>query len=175
MNNWRYVFLSVFVILFLACSGNDKQESSEAAAEVAEQSDETELKAALTEMIKRISYGDKTAFYENEFQYYRDEISLSEYMELHRVKDYAFDTLRGIAFDSVRIMGDSAIVWAEAIYESKAGGEVRKAYPPLKMYNFQGRWIWPYMSRGHARDEIEYLDELRRYDSDAAAEEKEGL
>ena len=146
----------------------DSLEQAKPSGEVLAVSEEDKLKASMTELIERMIEGDKMVLYENEFRYYTDETSLSEYMAEHKVIDYKYDTLRGITYNSVVIMGDSALVDANIIYESAAGGEFTRTYK-FKMYNFAGKWIKPYLSVARlAREDIE---QRRVYDSVVAAEE----
>lgn len=170
------LFIAVIAIL-IGCGADqpkdaekpdESTEQTKPSGEVTALTEEDKLKAAMTELIERMIEGDKMVLYENEFSYYTDETSLSEYMTLHKVIDYAYDTLRGITYNSVKIMGDSAVVSANIIYESKAGGELSKTYS-FKMYNFLGKWIKPYLSQ--IRLERDYLEQRRIYDSTVAAEE----
>ncbi|HHI02629.1 MAG: hypothetical protein DRP51_06740 [Candidatus Zixiibacteriota bacterium] len=177
MKQFRSLLCIALLAILIGCGTDEPDKTKESAEEqmklsgdTAILSEEDKLKASMTELIERMIEGDKTVLYEHEFSYYTDETSLSDYMKLHRVIDYNYDTLRGITYDSVKIMGDSAIVDAGIIYESKAGGEFTKKYR-FKMYNFHGKWVKPYMSQ--VRLEREYLEQQRIYDSAAAAEEAE--
>ncbi len=173
MKEFRSLLFIALITILIGCGADEPKESKEQAKptdEVGELTEEDKLKASMTELIERMIEGDKMVLYEHEFSYYTEETSLSDYMKLHRVIDYKYDTLVGITYNSVKIMGDSAIVDANIIYESKAGGEFTKTYQ-FKMYNFQGKWIKPYLSL--ASLEREYLEQRRIYDSAAAAEEAE--
>lgn len=176
MKAFRSLLFIGLIAILVGC-GTEKSKESEKtdesatpSGEVSALSEEDKLKASMTELIERTAEGDKMAMYEHEFSYYTDITSLSDYMKLHRVINYKYDTLRTITFNSVTILGDSALVDANVIYESKAGGELIKTYQ-FTMYNFQGKWIKPYMSK--IRLEREYLEQRRIYDSSAAAEEAE--
>jgi len=161
------IFLTVLMIL-IGCGAEKTDQSPKTAATDTALTDENKIRAALTELIERVMEGDKNVLYENEFSYYTDETSLSDYMKLARVINYAYDTLRGIEIDSINIMGDSALVDTRITYESKAGGEFTKEYK-IMMYNFDGKWVKPYMSRADAA--LEYLKSRRAYDSAVAAQE----
>ncbi len=176
MNGYKLLIVLLPLILVLSCgkkqTGDTNTDNADATVELTpqqqtpreEMSEEERLKADMTNMMDRLAEGDKTALYENEFSYYKFETPLSEYWKLEKVRDYRYDTLRGIEFDSVKIMGDSARVWARIIYESKAGtGKVEANYN-FWMYNFTGdHWIKPYVSVAGSFQEKEYLDNLRRY------------
>ncbi len=171
MKEFRSLLLIALVSFLIGCSADEPKETEvtpEPSDAVTEMTEEDKLKASMTELIERMIEGDKSVLYEHEFSYYTDETSFSEYMTLHKVIDYAYDTLSGITYNTVNIMGDSAIVNANIIYESRAGGEITKTYT-FKMYNFSGKWIKPYMS--NIRLERDYLEQRRIYDSTVAAEE----
>ncbi len=172
MKEFKVCLLIALMAILYGCGGEKEKEPAETSGGVAEMSEEDKVKVSMTELIERMVEGDKTVLYEHEFNYYTDDISLSDYMKISWVKDYAYDTLRGIEYDSVKIIGDSAIVDAKIIYESKAGGEKKKAYR-FTMYNYNGKWIKPYQSKFN--EEMEYLESKRAYDSAAAAEEAERL
>ena len=171
MREFRSLLLIGIIACFIGCGSDepkDTEVTEEPADTFAEMTEEDKLKASMTELIERMIEGDKSVLYENEFSYYTDETSFSDYMKIHRVIDYAYDTLSGITYNSVNIMGDSALVDANIIYESKAGGEIVRTYK-FKMYNFNGKWIKPYLSK--IRLERDYLEQRRIYDSTVAAEE----
>ena len=67
-------------------------------------------------------------------------------------------------------MGDSAKLWIEMQYESKAGGSIERAYN-FKMYNLDGRWKKPYQS--DAKAEIEHQELIRAYEEAADKEARE--
>ena len=170
MKDYKSYLVIILLALLIGCGADKDKDAGQTTKDMSEMSEEEKLKASMTELIERLVEGDKTVLYEHEFSYFQDENSLSDYMEMDMVINYDYDTLRGISFDTVAMMGDSAIVVARVKYESKAGGEFEKKYQ-FKMYNFHGKWIKPYMSK--VRLEREYLELQRIYDSAAAAEEAE--
>lgn len=171
MKEFRSLLFIAAIAILVGCGADEPKETEDQAKpsdEITQLTEEEKLKTSMTELIERMIEGDKMVLYENEFSYYTDETSLSDYMKLHRVIDYNYDTLRAITYNSVNIMGDSAIVDANIIYESRAGGEIVKTYQ-FKMYNFLGKWIKPYLSK--VRLERDYLEQRRIYDSTVAADE----
>jgi len=150
-------------LLAFGCGGggDDKTGKTKAPEEMTE---EEKVMASMTELIERLIEGDKTVLYEHEFSYFKDETPLSDYLEIPRVADYAYDTLSSIGYDSVVISGDSARVYAVVTYESKAGGEIQRQYS-FWMYNLDGTWKKPY--RSSAEKEREYIEEKRRYEEEA--------
>jgi hypothetical protein len=129
--------------------------------------DEAAIRASLTELFERIKEGDKTVLYENEFGNYRDTTTLSEYMELKKVKDYKYDTLKEIEIDSVEIIGDSAAAYVKIIYKSMAEKDLVRPYK-LAVYRDRGKWIKPYQSKWS--EEKYYREQKRIYDSVTAGE-----
>ena len=171
MKEFRALLFIVLLAILIGCGAdNGKDTTAKTPADQSQMTEKEKLMASMTELIERLMEGDKTVLYENEFDYYKDEVSLSEYMEIPHVIDYDYDTLRGIEFDTLVILGDSAVINAEVHYESKAGGDISRVYQ-FKMYNFHGKWIKPYMSK--VRLEREYMEQQRIYDSAAAAEAAE--
>lgn len=170
MKEFRALLIITAFAILIGCGTKKEPEPQTKSPEPAVQTEEDKVKASLTELIDRMMEGDKTVLYENEFGYYTQETSLSDYMKEHRVIDYNYDTLGGITYDSVEINADTAMVYAKVHYNSKAGGETVRAYR-IQMFKYNGKWIKPYMSK--ISDELEYLKQKRIYDSSAAAEEAE--
>jgi hypothetical protein len=160
---------AVLCIFFLTgCSENQEPEETEQIP--VETEEQAAIRKLLIEYFDRVIAGDKTVMYENELVYYKDLISLSEYMDYPRVLDYKYDTLEAVSIDSIKVSGDSARAWVKVVYESAAGGTFERAYGLELYYSFE-RWRRPYLSRWDK--ELEYIDRIRAYDSAAAAEEAE--
>lgn len=163
MKLFSYI-LAVVLLLAAGCGTEQKSDSkteiSKAAETAGASNDRERIRQALTEMIDRVKEGDKTVLYENEFTYFTDSVSLSAYMEIPRVIDYAYDTLHGIAVDTIKLMDDSALVMARIIYRSVGGGEIERIYP-IKVYRSGERWIKPYLS--NYMREAEYLEAVKAY------------
>jgi len=179
MKGFNILFFIIIVSISLSCgdqktgsdkSGDQNLSSAENTAPPIDRSamtEEEKITADLIEMIERLAEGDKSVLYENEFNYYQDEVSFTEYWKIYKVYYYQYDTLRTIEVDSVMILGDSAHVYAKLIYESKAGGRAEDAYN-FWTYKLTGeKWIKPYISVLGANREIEYLEEIRRYEEEA--------
>lgn len=164
MKHYRFFILLICFLLTVSCgneqSGEADTETGETNTGGAVSSDQEQIKAMLAELIDRVKEGDKNILYEYEFDYFKDSISLSEYMEIKRVIDYKYDTLAGIEVDSITLMGDSALVIARVIYKSDVQGTIERAYP-LKVYHYQGRWVRPYLSRYD--QELEFQERIRAY------------
>lgn len=160
---------------FLACmiliAGCSSQVETETTQETEVPSaDEAAIKAVLIEYIERVREGDKTVLYENELSYYVDEISMSEYMEIPRVRDYRYDSLSHVVVDSIEVLGDSAIAQIRIFYESAAEEPVEHPYT-TKLYRSGDRWVRPYQSRW--ANEAEYLQRVKEYQEAVEAEDAE--
>jgi len=164
----RLYKLLPFLLCLILVAGCSKQEETDAEKEPTIEdkspfldSDKQAIAAVMEEYIDRVKEGDLTVLYENEFSYYKDEHSMSEYMEMKRVLDYKFDTLSAIEIDSIHVMDDSAVLVIRILYESAAGGTLERPYM-IKMYRSFGGWIRPYLSKWE--EEAEYLEQIREYE-----------
>lgn len=169
MKHCKLLWLLMALVLFWGCSDNQQTETTVDKSSV-ESDAQAEIRAMINEYFERVTEGDKTVLYENEFTYYTDGISLGEYMEFRQVLDYKYDTLSGVIVDSIEVMGDSARLRVRIVYIGAEGDEKERPYV-LKAYRTGDRWVRPYLS--HWKDEAEYLELIRIYDSAAAAESEE--
>nr|MBN2278417.1 hypothetical protein [candidate division Zixibacteria bacterium] len=165
-----YLFSGLIIGLLILIGCNDHKETQKPPPTEEVSDDVAQITAAMKEMIDRLKEGDKTVLYESEFTYYKDEVPLSEYMELQRVKFYPYDSLSHIEVDSVELMGDSAAVKVSLYYTTAEAKENSKSFR-TKFYRSQGRWVKPYMSRWP--DEFEYLQRIKAYE-EAVKTEKAG-
>lgn len=168
-------FLAVIFFIF-GCGGqkapgNDNKTAANTT--VSDDSDEAVIRNLMTEYIERVREGDKTVLYENEFMYYKDIISLTEYYEYPRVRDYVYNTLSHVVTDSVEILGDSAFAWIRLFYLTDEPDEGGHPYQTT-FYRSMGRWYRPYLSRWEQQLELE--EEMRAYEEAVKREqtEKEG-
>ncbi len=168
MKYFRIVLLLSLAFVFMVCS-NKEEAKIEAKKNIPKNDDEAAITAMMNEYFDRVMEGDKTVLYENEFPYYTDEHPLDEYMAFNQVLNYKYDTLAAVDVDTIMVLGDSAIVGVNVHYASKDGTDKERRYP-LKVYRCYGRWMRPYLS--HWKDEAEYEEQIRQYDSAVAAEEK---
>jgi len=166
MREYRMLIIGATFLLVAGCTGEQRGQKKvelPAATQTKPLSpDESAIRASLAELFGRTKEGDKTVLYENECSYFKDTVSLSAYMELRKVKEYKYDTLKGIEVDSTTIMGDSAWAYVRIIYESSEGAEHPRPYR-LSIYHSRGNWIKPYQSRW--AEERDYQKQRRIYDS----------
>lgn len=176
MKGYSITLVTIWLLLSVSCGQKDVGSDDTAPAvqktETAESSqkdrsqmtEEEKIMADMTEMIERLAEGDKSAMWDNEFSYYKADKGLTDYWKIDKVYLYKYDTLAGINFDSVKIVGDSARVWANLVYTPKAGGDPFEESYAFWMYKLSGdKWIKPYISVAGSFLEIEYLENLRRY------------
>jgi len=173
MNVKQTIFCAVLfsmTVLLAACS-SDKAEKTEpsGASLTQEESDSLAIQATLTEIITRWRYGDKSALYEQEFDYFRFENTYDEYLEFDQVKKMNADSAWAINVKGVNYFDrDSAAVDVEVIFRGPTGN-LSYDYDTYKMYFNDNRWVRPSFSVPQFQKEFE---EARRIaDSAAAADE----
>ncbi len=169
MKQCKIFMLIMAAFLFWACFEN-QETKTDVEEPLIENDDQAAIRAMIEEYFGRVMEGDKTVLYENEFTYYTDGISMSEYMEFGQVLEYKYDTLSGVIVDSINVMTDSARLWIKVVYTGAEGDTKERPYV-IKAYRSGDRWIRPYLS--HWKDEAEYLELIRQYDSAVTAEEAE--
>lgn len=171
MRGFRLLTILGLLIMATSCSQQGEKTTKTAAAPSSTSDSinpaEIPIRNALMEFFGRLKEGDKTVMYENEFTYYQLEYPLGKYYELDRVKNYKYDTLKGIEIDSVKIMQDSAGVYFRVLYQNLLGEEKQRKYYRI-MYYTRDRWILPYQSR--IKDELEFRQRKREYDSVTAGQ-----
>jgi len=173
MKCFRAITLLMAILFMIGCGG---QESGPRTADknlnetAGDGGDEAVIRAILTEYIERMVEGDKTVLYENEFLYYTDIISLTEYYEYPRVRDYPYDSLSHVIVDSVEVLDDSAYAWIRLFYLSDDPEPKPHEYK-TKLYRSMGRWYRPYMS--HWEQQLEYDEEIRAYQQAVEREQAE--
>ena len=177
MKCFKAYFIFLIAILFVAgCGGQDsakKEANTKTETTMVDGSDEAAIEALYIEYIERMTEGDKTVLYENEFDYYKDLISLTEYMEYPRVRDYVYDSLSHIVVDSVEVFGDSAWAYIRLFYESIDPEPIGHSYRS-PVYRTESGWKKPYLSRWEQH--LEDLERIRAYEEAVKREqsEKEG-
>jgi len=174
MKCFRACFTLFVAILCIAgCGGEEsakKTADQKTATTAIDGGDEAAIEALFIEYIERMREGDKTVLYENEFDYYKDLISLTEYMEYPRVRDYVYDSLSHIVVDSVKVFGDSAWAYIRLFYESMDPEPVGHSYRS-PVYRTDEGWKKPYLS--HWEQHLEDLERIRAYEEAVKREQSE--
>ncbi len=151
------LFLIVIVVFFIIGCASETEKAVPEVETDAEMFDDAAIRHTLNEFIRRTKEGDKTVLYENEFDYYKLEVTLSDYYELDRVKLYKYDTLKSIEVDSIKLMENSAKAYVRITYESILGGETERSYSVM-VYRSGDHWIKPYQSNFTAEKEFRDLN-----------------
>ncbi|MEW5923003.1 MAG: hypothetical protein AB1746_03360 [Candidatus Zixiibacteriota bacterium] len=171
MKSYRMLSIPVIFLLLIGCGNQETaQNSSSPGVTTEETSDEATIRALMIEYIERTKEGDKTVLYENEFPYYKDLISLTEYMEYRWVRDYEYNRLSSIEVDSLRIFGDSATVWIRLSYGIDVPEGEWRSYA-AKVYRSHGKWYRPYQS--HYDKQLENDAEIKAYEEAVRREQQE--
>ena len=147
------------------------QDSSAIAGQAGGTSEEKMIAKKLNETIMRLKYGDKSALYENEFEYFTDEVNFDEYLEKAEIRWAQADTITFLEIKNVELFDrDSAIVDLTVHFEGPTG---KKSYldDRIVVYYHKGRWIKPTVTVLHMQ--LDYQEKIRVADSAAAAEAAE--
>lgn len=165
-----YTVLFLMTVLLAACSSDQAEKTETAETNLTQaEADSAAIQATLTEIITRWRYGDKSALYEQEFDYFRLENSYDKYLEFDDVKKMNADSAYAFNVKGVKFFDrDSAAVDVEVVFKG-ATGNLSYDYDTYRMYYNNGRWVRPSFSVPQFQREFE---EARRIaDSAAAADE----
>jgi hypothetical protein len=138
---------------------------SEVPAEIGERAEDwTAIQTMVDEVITRLSYGDKSGLYENEFSYLRAQETFDDYIKHGEVKWANTDSLNFVEIVNITFYGrDSALM--NALFHLRSGNQqVEKSPMILMAYNHDGRWIRPYMSS--IDRQLDYDKLIRQADDD---------
>ena len=173
----RDVFPVILCIGWLAACDSKKtsddvvQDSSALVGESGEAADKKLIERMLKETIARLKYGDKSALYENEFEYFTDEKTYDDYLEKAEIRWAQADTVTLIEVKHIDLFDrDSALVDVTVHFEGPTG---KKSYldDRLYVYYHKGRWIKPTVTVIDLQ--LNYEEKIRIADSAAAAEAAE--
>jgi len=164
------MFIFVSFLSFLSCgkkngSGDDGQDAAVAQGKLSE---EKVIEEILNEAITRLRYGDKSGLYENEFEYYTDEVNFDDYLKTAQMHYAQADTIAFVEVRHVEFFDrDSAHVDVTVHFEGPTG---QKSFhrDELIVYYHKGRWIKPTISVIDLQKS--YEEKIRIADSAATAE-----
>ncbi|MFQ6008915.1 MAG: hypothetical protein ACE5K8_08210, partial [Candidatus Zixiibacteriota bacterium] len=173
------LLLTLCISLLVSCSSKTElddvgQDSTSMADKMDEAAEKEIIDRMLNETITRLRYGDKSALYENEFEYFTDEVNFDEYLERDEIKWAQADTITFLEIKNVEFFDrDSALVSLTVHFEGPTG---QKSYldDRIVVYHHKGRWIKPTVTVIDLQ--LDYEEKIRVADSAAAAEAaEEGL
>ena len=121
------------------------------------------IHAVVDEVITRLSYGDKSGLWENEFGYLHAQENYDFYLKRGEVIWANVDSLEYVEILSIHFFGqDSAMVETafHFSYSEEGDGEPM----PLMAYYREGRWIRPYVST--LSHQLEYDALMKQADDD---------
>ncbi len=166
---FRIVLLALAAVMVGCSSEQAEQDAPVETNLTVRETDSLAIQASLTEIITRWRHGDKSALYEQEFDYLRFEYSYDEFLEFEHVKDMNADSAYAFNVKGLKFFDrDSADVKVEVVFKGVTGN-LTYDYDTYKMYRSHDRWVRPSFSAPQMQAEFE---EARRIaDSAAAAEE----
>lgn len=175
VNTMKRIFellLSVFFVIAMtvSCSKQADQSTGDKAAgdKPANAALADSLSLALNEPWARLRYGDKSGFYENEFDYLTEDTTFDDYLKFPQISYASGDTLESLEVVSVERMGDSAVVNVTVHFKGPSGKETQLYDQIFTVYWYNNRWIKPTVSKYEL--EMKYQDLIHKADSAAAAE-----
>ncbi len=162
----RLAFLAALAaVLTWGCGGDEKPDTRSADADTA--SIEGQIERQINIVMERLKYDDKSAMWENEFEYLHEELTFDDYLKKKAVSHAAADSLSRVEVTSVQELKDSAIVRVVVHFKGLSGRE-SAVNDTITMYRHDGRWIKPTFST-FARQMA--FDSLRQVAIDQAEKE----
>jgi hypothetical protein len=176
MNANRLICCLLFLVILVVVTGcsSDQGDQTETAETnlTPREADSLEIQNTLNEILARWRYGDKTALYEQEFDYFKFEFSYDDFLEMDEVKRMNADSAYAFNVQGLEYFGDDSVaVDVEIVFKGETDS-LSYDHDTYIMYNNNGRWVRPSFSAPKFQEEF---DEARRIaDSAAAAEEEMG-
>ncbi len=128
--------------------------------------DEFEINAVLQEIFWRVKANDNSAFYENEFSYLRQDISLDQYLtgiRFRQVPKANSDSVTTLTLDSAVVAGDTAKAFLTMTVGLDETVPQRYMKTIQLLFRERGRWIKPISTNPHDNDIFyQHLEEYRR-------------
>lgn len=122
------------------------------------------IHAVVDEVLTRLSYGDKSGLWENEFGYLHAQEDFDDYSKRGEVLWANVDGLEYVEIKDILFFGqDSALV--ETAFHFSATEEAGGQPMPLMAYYREGRWIRPYITT--ITLQLEYDALMKQADDDA--------
>lgn len=171
-HSWQLPVLLIWIVALAAISGCSKKSEpgpdTTGKVAIANLTDEQQITKMIEDALYRLRHGDKSALYELEFPYRRDETNFDRYLAMRAILWANIDTLVQINVDSVKLLEkDSGFVWINMVFVGERG-DTSRMDDRLVVNKYGGRWIKPTTSTLKAQNE--YADLVRKSDSAAEAE-----
>ena len=164
--------------MMIACGGEDDGQSGQIEAPELSEREQAlqDIQAVLDETIERFKYFDKSALYEMELEYYKDQTTYGEYLEEDGIRHFNPDSVARIVAQDLEFRGpDTAAVDVQVVFVGPTGDSsfAQDTYTFLKR---DGQWIKPTITSNYAaiREQQRYEELIRQADSAAKAEAEEG-
>ncbi len=169
------VLTALLTILLVACSSKNEPEPGATSQDEVASTQEIKpvtVRDSIEVMMNRamdyLRYYDKSALYENEFPYVRDENTFDQYLKLGQIVYASTDSLTHIDVDSLTMYAhDSAMTHLTVNFEGPTGMKSQLKDSIMVFYS-NGRWIKPTV--GSSALQANYDRIIRMADSAAAAE-----
>jgi len=161
----------MLLALVVGCSSEQTDQAEPGDANLTQrEADSIAIQNTLTEVITRWRHGDKSALYDQEFDYFKFEFSYDDFLELDNVKKMNADSAYGFNVQGIKFFDrDSAAVDVEVVFKGLTDS-LTFDYDTYTMYYTNGRWVRPSFSAPQYQKEFE---EARRIADSAAAAEEE--
>ena len=122
------------------------------------------IHAVVDEVITRLSYGDKSGLWENEFGYLHAQEGFDDYIKRGEVTWANVDGLEYVEINDILFFGrDSALVETEFHFANLQGTDEGQPMPLMAYYR-EGRWIRPYVAT--ITHQLEYDALMKQADDD---------
>lgn len=127
--------------------------------------DRAAILAVVDEVITRLSYGDKSGLWENEFGYLHAQENFDDYLKRGEVTWANVDGLEYVELTDILFFGQDSALVETVFHFANAEGTDEGQPMPLVAYYREGRWIRPYIAT--ISHQLEYDALMKQADDDA--------
>ena len=137
----RLLLLTVLAAaLTWGCGGGDKTDTRLADVDTA--SIEKKFERQINYVMERLRYDDKSAMWENEFEYLHAEMTFDDYLTRKVIAYAAADSVDHVEVKNVDEFKDSALARVVVHFKGLSGRESAIS-DTIVMYHHDGRWLKP--------------------------------
>lgn len=160
---------AVMCLLGWGCSGGDQaQEPGPSRATSGDSlTFEKQIEQQINLVMDRLRYDDRSGLWENELEYFYDEMTFDEYLKIGRISNASADTLEFIEVRKITEFPDSLVLSVGVHFRGPSGRESILS-DQMTMYRKEGRWVKPTLS--HWQGQAAF-DSVRQEAIDAATRE----